>query len=130
MFKKFVFLLIIITITLSICGCSQNNDVTESTSQIIVLPDANAKDTVNGYKPKTPEIKVEASENTSSNIDSEVSTVDDSDATIIGNSRSKKYHDLSCRYAKSLNPENKVNFRSPDDAIAAGYTPCGTCFKN
>ena len=47
------------------------------------------------------------------------------DITYIGNKNSKKLHIGSC--ANLPKEENQVIFESIDDAIAAGYTPCGSC---
>ena len=45
----------------------------------------------------------------------------------IGNVNSKKLHLPDC--ANLPNEENRITFDSYDEAIAAGYTPCGTCMK-
>ena len=47
--------------------------------------------------------------------------------TYVGNKNSKKFHYPSCDGAKSMNEENKVTFNSRDEAIDAGYEPCGKC---
>ena len=48
-------------------------------------------------------------------------------AQYIGNINSKKLHLPSC--ANLPKEENRITFDSYDEAIAAGYTPCGTCMK-
>ena len=45
----------------------------------------------------------------------------------IGNKNSKKVHTGDCSNLPGEN--NRVEFTSLNDAIAAGYTPCGTCMK-
>ena len=45
----------------------------------------------------------------------------------IGNSGTKTFHCLSCRQAKGINSNNKVAFRSREEATRAGYEPCGIC---
>lgn len=45
--------------------------------------------------------------------------------TYIGNSESKKFHLPTCSYLPDA--EHQVTFDSRDDAIAAGYEPCGHC---
>ena len=45
----------------------------------------------------------------------------------IGNKNSKKLHTGDCANLPSEN--NRVEFDSYEDAIAAGYTPCGSCMK-
>lgn len=45
--------------------------------------------------------------------------------TYIGNKNSKKFHAPDC--ASLPKEENRVAFSSYDDAVNAGYTPCGSC---
>lgn len=45
--------------------------------------------------------------------------------TYIGNTKTKKFHLPSCSYLPDQN--HQTSFDSRDDAIAAGYTPCGHC---
>jgi competence protein ComEC len=57
--------------------------------------------------------------------ESTVSPSPTAEALFIGNKNSKTFHLASC---KSLPAEqNRVYFNSRQDAIDAGYTPCGTC---
>lgn len=43
----------------------------------------------------------------------------------IGNGETKKFHYFYCSYLPDA--ENQIPFDSRDEAIAAGYTPCGHC---
>lgn len=45
----------------------------------------------------------------------------------IGNSNSKKFHTPDCSSAKKLKDENKVSFKTRDEAVNEGYKPCGRC---
>ena len=45
----------------------------------------------------------------------------------IGNSNSKKFHTPDCSYAKKLKDENKVSFKTRDEAVNEGYKSCGRC---
>lgn len=45
----------------------------------------------------------------------------------VGSIKSNKYHFPSCRYAKSILPENQIWFANAAEAQAAGYVPCGVC---
>lgn len=45
----------------------------------------------------------------------------------VGSSKSDKYHFPGCRHAKRIKSENEVWFNTVDEAIGAGYKPCGTC---
>ncbi|RMF84566.1 MAG: Ada metal-binding domain-containing protein [Nitrospirae bacterium] len=44
---------------------------------------------------------------------------------VVGNERSRVYHDPACRLAPA--PERAVRFGSAAAAEAAGYRPCGVC---
>jgi len=45
----------------------------------------------------------------------------------IGNMRSHKFHRPDCRWAKKISPGNRVCFKSRQEAIDQGYTPCKVC---
>lgn len=46
---------------------------------------------------------------------------------LVGSKNSDLCHLSTCRYAKTIKPENMVWFSSAAEAKAAGYKPCGTC---
>lgn len=45
----------------------------------------------------------------------------------VGNTRSKKFHYPDCQWAQEINPKNRVDFKTREEAIEAGYEPCKTC---
>ena len=45
----------------------------------------------------------------------------------VGNSNSGKFHAPGCGDVNKMKPSNKVYFSSRDEAINAGYSPCGHC---
>ena len=45
----------------------------------------------------------------------------------VGNANSRKFHVSSCSFVDRMNPKNRVDFQSRDEAIAAGYVPCKRC---
>ena len=45
----------------------------------------------------------------------------------IGNKNSKVFHALSCGAVNNMKEDNKIPFENYDDAVNAGYRPCGTC---
>jgi micrococcal nuclease len=45
----------------------------------------------------------------------------------IGNSRSMKFHTLTCEYGQQISPKNAVDLSSRDEAIDEGYAPCKVC---
>jgi hypothetical protein len=42
-------------------------------------------------------------------------------------SSSRKYHQLDCRYAQNIKPENRIYFASEEDAKRQNYQPCKVC---
>lgn len=48
--------------------------------------------------------------------------------TYVGSVESDKYHYPGCRWAKNINPENEIWFKTIEEAQNKGYKPCGTCF--
>lgn len=48
-------------------------------------------------------------------------------AAYVGNRNSMKYHSADCRYAAQVKAENRIAFDSAEQALIAGYTPCGAC---
>ncbi|MFZ2976041.1 MAG: hypothetical protein WA055_05450 [Candidatus Moraniibacteriota bacterium] len=59
---------------------------------------------------------------------SEISTLPQTCA-FIGSKNSNKYHLPTCRYAKNINPENRVCFSSKIEAESRGYLPDKNCIK-
>jgi hypothetical protein len=50
-----------------------------------------------------------------------------SDTTVVGSSKSDKYHYLHCPGAKQISEKNKITFSSPTQAESAGYTLAANC---
>jgi methylphosphotriester-DNA--protein-cysteine methyltransferase len=46
---------------------------------------------------------------------------------LVGAKDGSKYHLASCASAKNIKAENKVTFKTAQDAFEAGYAPCGNC---
>ena len=47
----------------------------------------------------------------------------------VGSKNSTKYHLPTCRYAKTIKPENLACFSSLEDAVKRGYQPDANCIK-
>lgn len=45
----------------------------------------------------------------------------------VGNTSSRKFHYDNCRAASKIKTGNCTTFDSRDEAISAGYKPCGIC---
>lgn len=46
-----------------------------------------------------------------------------------GNRPAKIYGTLSCTSGKKMKMENRVFFQNEEEAIVAGYRPCGHCMR-
>lgn len=55
------------------------------------------------------------------------SSVDVSNAAYIGNANSMKFHKPNCSSIEKMSDANKVTFSSREEAVKAGYKPCGIC---
>ncbi len=47
-----------------------------------------------------------------------------------GNRKLKIYGRLDCSSGKRMKPENRVFFETTEDAIQAGFRPCGNCMRS
>lgn len=45
----------------------------------------------------------------------------------VGNSHSHKFHIEGCRAEQKIRADHRVYFETRDEALNAGYTPCGIC---
>ena len=45
----------------------------------------------------------------------------------VGNSNTKRFHYADCSSVKEMNPKNRVQINSRDEAISKGYVPCKRC---
>lgn len=64
---------------------------------------------------------------TTNNSKQNVTTNKTYNGACVGNSRSYKFHRANAGCVNNMNDNNKVNFSNREDAIKAGYTPCGNC---
>lgn len=47
----------------------------------------------------------------------------------VGSKSTKEYHWPVCKWAQSIKPEDRVTFKSAQEAQAAGYVHCKVCSK-
>lgn len=45
----------------------------------------------------------------------------------VGNLNSKKFHHSTCRYVVAMKEVNRFGFQTREEAVQAGYKPCGYC---
>lgn len=55
------------------------------------------------------------------------SKTDKNEILFIGNSSSKKFHSISCRWATNISEDNKVIFSSKTEPEDLNYIPCSIC---
>lgn len=117
----------LILILFLICGCSAGSDIngTESHAQITVnLP---ADDTVNGYRTENSKPSEMPDTVSAEDVKPAEPNNDVKATAYIGNSNSHIFHKPSCSSANTMKEENKVSFKSREDAVKSGYTPCKRC---
>ena len=110
--KKLSFLLVMFLI-LAISGCGNKKEYPEP---VIVLPNEDTAQNVNGYK-----------------IDSYntnfLEKLEASKGKIFANSSTKKYHRKDCIYVKNMDEQKLVIFETEGDAFEGGYSACKKCIK-
>ena len=50
--------------------------------------------------------------------------------TMAGNSKLKIYGTLSCKSGKRMKKENRIFFKTEDEAIELGFRPCAHCLHD
>lgn len=113
------------------------NEQTESDRVLYTHAEEQAKTAKRGlwqYQSPTPPWDFRHSKNTSkptadpTTISTTASiTADANVAPIVGNKRSMIYHWPACPYYDAIAPNNRVVFRSREEAEKAGYRPAGNC---
>lgn len=66
--------------------------------------------------------------NSTDDVNDTDSTKSDNRITYVASVNSDKFHEPSCSQAKRINEGNKITFSSRQEAIDAGYSPCGICY--
>ena len=56
--------------------------------------------------------------------------LDNNEITLAGNLKLKIYGTLNCRSGKRMKAQNRVFFKSADEATGFGYRPCGHCMRD
>ena len=55
--------------------------------------------------------------------------IDNGDVHLAGNKKLKIYGTLICSSGKRMKLDNRVFFKSEDEAVTMGYRPCGHCMR-
>jgi methylphosphotriester-DNA--protein-cysteine methyltransferase len=56
-----------------------------------------------------------------------VSSLYAADYKYVASKFSIKYHLLSCKQVRGLQEQNTIGFTKAEEAVKAGYVPCGVC---
>lgn len=54
-------------------------------------------------------------------------TLSAGDYKYVASKFSIKYHLSNCKQVRGLQEQNKITFSTPEEALKAGYVPCGVC---
>ena len=79
------------------------------------------------YNGKTNTVELSINDINNRNESQSVQQTTAPSTTYIASSESDKFHKPKCRAAKKINSENAIYFTNKDEAINAGYSPCGIC---
>lgn len=96
---------------------TNGNTYSLNTANKVTMADAGDKGAVT-TQPVNPTV---------TNPDPDKSSVTKSEASYIGNSNTKKFHKISCRYASQINESNLIYFKARSDATNSGYEACKVC---
>ena len=126
--KRYILLLLSVFVVLFTVGCDGTLYTVTYPEPVIVHPDNETAQTINGYREKYPSIS--SSVDSSSEKPSNSSQNSNNEAVLYcGNKSTKKLHLATCRYAKNLASEKKIMFEDYNDAISMGYVDCKVCLK-
>ncbi len=124
-FRKFFVPIVIILVGTLSFGLGRLSIVGERTTPKIELDPSITpiSDTFNTSK--TPSVPSVAGANTSNYLEN--TQVLPSEAQVVASKNGERYHFLYCSGAKQIKEENKIYFKSPGEAEAAGYTLALNC---
>lgn len=114
----FVELVLALAVTAGCAGAATVREVRSPAQAVVITTERNAPQATPVPETETPE-PTAAPEPTSA--------PDTAEATCVASRKAKKYHRPSCQYAAKIKDENLVTFDSAEQALTAGYTPCGAC---
>lgn len=114
----FVELVLALAVTAGCAGVAAVREVRSPAQAVVITTERNAPQATPVPETETPE-PTAAPEPTSA--------PDTAEATCVASRKAKKYHRPSCQYAAKIKDENLVTFDSAEQALTAGYTPCGAC---
>lgn len=114
----FVELVLALAVTAGCAGVATVREVRSPAQAVVITTERNAPQATPVPETETPE-PTAAPEPTSA--------PDTVEVTCVASRKAKKYHRPSCQYAAKIKDENLVTFDSAEQALSAGYTPCGAC---
>ena len=121
--KRVLCVLAVLLIVFSVCGC-ENSPAAEFTpkdSGVVVYPDKETAETVNGYLEK------EEIEETPTTREPQFDGILNSSSYYYVNINSKKFHYPDCRYAQKMNSSSLRLENDYNKLIDEGFVPCKVC---
>ena len=110
-------ILVLLVSVFAFCGCNEQKTVSEKQEIVINLP---KDDNVNGYRNEDYSSPTTIREDQLSDYVNAVSSYE-------GNKNSKVFHKVGCSFAKKMSDANKVSYKTREDFIEKGYSPCKSC---
>ncbi len=127
--KKIIFTIILLFI-ISLAGCGGTAATDTSSVKIVVVPDNDTRNSLNGYRDPSKPFYVPEDENDETNDKETNSGLTRENAPYFGNISSKKYHIFDCTYAINIRDNNLALFATAADAENSGYDPCQKCLRD
>ena len=121
--KRVMLIIFSVLLICSFCSCSTNtnSEFTPRNSGVVVYPDQETADTVNGYLQKQDEEQ-------NINIGQpQFSGSIYSQSGYYANINSKKFHYPDCRYAQKMNSASLRIEKDYNKLIDEGFQPCKVC---
>ena len=94
-------------------------------SPLVIEKTANCPNLPEASQPDQSKTEIEANNQPINNL----AAVENKNCAYVGSKNSTKYHLPTCRYAKTIKPENLACFSSVEDAVKRGYQPDSNCIK-
>ena len=119
---------ILILALITLCACNTGGGNNSHADVSICCP---ADNSVNGYRTSSGNSSAAAGsmpdEIPITSVKPGTGKSNKKSGSFVGNKKSHVFHKSSCASAKKTKDENKKYFSTRDEALSAGYSPCGSC---
>lgn len=108
-------------------SAESHEESTTDESQISSTEQESSDDSSGAAPSESSSVTMIEEPQTSDDLQEESKSAQTEEKKYVGSIESDKYHYKSCQWSKKILPENEIWFDSVAEAVAAGYSPCGTC---